>query len=77
MSTIQSLMDDLKTKGSDKTRSTYVKPLLALAKKSAQQIGSISVDMGETSCKVPLASASIAKVEAASRIGQKRKTIRC
>jgi hypothetical protein len=25
MSTIQSLMDDLKTKGSDKTRSTYIR----------------------------------------------------
>jgi len=56
---------------------TYVKPLLAHAKSAAQQIGVISVDVGETDCKVPLASASIAKVEAAGRVGQKRKTIRC
>lgn len=55
----------------------YVKPLLQQAKAAAQQIGEVSVDMGDTACKVPLATAYIAKIEGASRVGQKRKTIRC
>jgi len=56
---------------------SYVKPLLKQAKTTAQQIGEVSVDVGETACKVPLATASIAKNEAAGRVGRKRKTIRC
>jgi len=55
----------------------YVKPLLKQAKAAAQKIGAISVDVGDTACKVPLATASIEKIEAAGRVGQKRKTIRC
>ena len=55
----------------------YVKPLLKQAKAAAKQIGDVSVDMGDTSCKVPLATAYIAKIEAAGRVGKKRKTIRC
>jgi len=56
---------------------SYVKPLLNQAKAAARQIGSVEVDMGDTACKVPLATAYIEKVEAAGRVGQKRKTIRC
>jgi 3-methyladenine DNA glycosylase AlkD len=56
---------------------TYVKPLLKQAKASAKQIGDVSVDVGDTACKVPLATAYIQKNEAAGRIGKKRKTIRC
>jgi hypothetical protein len=55
----------------------YVKPLLKQAKAAAKQIGSVRVDMGDTACKVPLATASIEKVEAAASLGKKRKTIRC
>ena len=55
----------------------YVKPLLKQAKAAAQKIGDVSVDMGETSCKVPLATDYIAKIEAMGRVGKKRKTIRC
>ena len=55
----------------------YVKPLLKLAKRAAKTIGTVSVDMGDTACKVPLASAYIEKIETAGRIGKKRKTIRC
>jgi 3-methyladenine DNA glycosylase AlkD len=55
----------------------YVKPLLAKAKAAAGQIGEITVDMGETACKVPLALAYIEKMEAMGRIGKKRKTMRC
>jgi 3-methyladenine DNA glycosylase AlkD len=55
----------------------YVKPLLKQAKAAARQIGTVSVDMGDTACKVPLATAYIEKMEAAGRIGKKRKTMRC
>ena len=55
----------------------YVKPLLKQAKAAARQLGAVSVDMGETACKVPLATAYIEKIEAMGRVGQKRKTIRC
>jgi hypothetical protein len=56
---------------------TYVKPLLKKAKATAREIGTVSVNMGDTACKVPLATAYIEKVEAAGRVGKKRKTIRC
>ncbi len=56
---------------------SYVKPLLKQAKAAAQQIGNVSVDVGDTACEVLLASARIAKVEAAGKVGMKRKTIRC
>jgi hypothetical protein len=56
---------------------SYVKPLLKQAKAAARQIGAVSVDVGETACKVPMATASIEKTEAAGRVGKKRKTIRC
>jgi 3-methyladenine DNA glycosylase AlkD len=56
---------------------TYVKPLLKQVKAAAQQIGTVSVDVGDTACEVRLASAQIEKIQAAGRVGQKRKTIRC
>jgi 3-methyladenine DNA glycosylase AlkD len=56
---------------------SYVKPLLKQAKAAAQKIGAVEVDMGETACKIPLATEYIQKVEALGRTGQKRKTIRC
>ncbi len=56
---------------------TYVKPLLKKAKETAKKLGVVSVNMGETACKVPLATEYIAKIEDMDRVGQKRKTIRC
>jgi 3-methyladenine DNA glycosylase AlkD len=56
---------------------SYVKPLSKQAKATARQIGVVSVDVGDTACNVPLATAYIDKMEAAGRAGQKRKTIRC
>jgi 3-methyladenine DNA glycosylase AlkD len=56
---------------------SYVRPLLKQAKAAARQIGAVSVDVGDTACKIPLATAYIEKIEAAGRVGQKRKTIRC
>ncbi|MEL7497865.1 MAG: DNA alkylation repair protein [Planctomycetota bacterium] len=56
---------------------TYVKPLLKKAKFTAKKIGKVDVEMGGTSCKVPLATEYIAKVESMKRVGKKRKTIKC
>jgi 3-methyladenine DNA glycosylase AlkD len=56
---------------------SHVKPLLKPAKAAARQIGAVSVDVGDTACNVPLATAYIAKIEAAGRLGKKRKTLRC
>ncbi|MGD0733881.1 MAG: DNA alkylation repair protein [Terracidiphilus sp.] len=56
---------------------SYVKPLMKQARAAAKKIGEVSVEMGDTACKVPLATAYIEKVEAAGKLGQKRKTIRC
>jgi 3-methyladenine DNA glycosylase AlkD len=55
----------------------YVKPLLKQAKAAAKKIGAVKVDVGDTACKVPLASAYIEKIETAGRVGKKRKTIKC
>ena len=55
----------------------YVGPLWKQAKAAARQIGEVSVEVGDTACKVPLASAYIEKIEASGRAGKKRKTIRC
>jgi 3-methyladenine DNA glycosylase AlkD len=55
----------------------YVRPLMAQAKAAAKQIGEVSVDMGDTACQVPLATAYIEKCETAGKVGRKRKTIRC
>ena len=56
---------------------SYVKPLLKQAKAVAKQLGQVKVDMGETECKVPLATACIEKIEKAGKVGKKRKTMRC
>lgn len=55
----------------------YVKPLSKKAKATAEKIGDVSVDMGDTSCQIPRASEYIAKMEARGKLGQKRKTMRC
>lgn len=54
-----------------------VEPLSERARATARTIGKVHVEMGGTSCKVPLATEVIAKVEKAGRIGRKRKTIKC
>ena len=56
---------------------SYVTPLADKAKGTARRIGNVSVDVGDTACKVPLAIDYIAKAEAAGKAGKKRKTIRC
>jgi hypothetical protein len=54
-----------------------VKPLAAKAQAAAAKIGEVKVDVGDTACKVPLASESIKKAIAKGRQGTKRKTIKC
>jgi len=56
---------------------SYVRPLLKQAIATAEKLGVVSVDVGDTACKVPLAAEYIAKMEAMGRTGLKRKTIRC
>ena len=55
----------------------YVVPLTAKAKAIAKAIGKVEVDMGDTECKVPEATAYIAKMEARGRVGKKRKSAMC
>jgi 3-methyladenine DNA glycosylase AlkD len=55
----------------------YVKPLSRHAKRVAKSLGTVSVDMGDTACKVPRALDYIQKIEKLGRVGKKRKTMRC
>ena len=56
---------------------TYIEALTDKSKEVAKKIGKVTVDVGGTACKVPLASAYIDKVIAKGKIGVKRKTARC
>ena len=56
---------------------TYVQPLTDLALQTAQKIGEVSVDVGDTSCKVPYAPEYIVKVQNKGAVGKKRKTAKC
>jgi 3-methyladenine DNA glycosylase AlkD len=55
----------------------YVPALTPLAKKAAEKIGRVEVDMGDTACQVPFAPDYIRKVEARGTIGKKRKSAKC
>ncbi len=55
----------------------YVSALTAAALKAAAKIGTVTVDMGETECKVPDAAAYIKKMQDRGAIGKKRKTAKC
>ena len=55
----------------------YIPELTEKAKEIAEKIGKVDVYMGGTSCKVPLATEYIKKVEDKNRIGKKRKMARC
>lgn len=56
---------------------TYVPPLFEDAYRAAEKIGKVSVDVGESACKVPLATEYILKVEEMGRTGKKKKTCIC
>ena len=55
----------------------YVRSLTALAIETAEKIGRVSVDMGDTSCEVPFAPDYIRKIEKRGTIGKKRKSAKC
>jgi len=54
-----------------------VRPLLEDARATAKAIGKVSVDAGETECRIPSALAAIEKAEKSGRIGKKKKTMKC
>ena len=56
---------------------SYVKELTESALQTAAKIGEVSVDMGDTSCKVPSASEYIKKMQQRGSIGKKRKSAKC
>ncbi|MFY3791884.1 DNA alkylation repair protein [Ureibacillus sp. MALMAid1270] len=55
----------------------FVPELTEEAKQVAQHIGKVHVDVGNTACKVPLATDYIKKVEEKNKTGIKRKTCIC
>lgn len=55
----------------------YVLPLSKQAKATAKKLGKVHVELGGTSCKVPLATEAIRKAEDSGRAGKKRKSIKC
>jgi len=56
---------------------SYVTALLAKAEAVAKANGKVTVNMGETACKVPFAPDYLKKMTQANRIGKKRKVVRC
>ncbi|MEM9918814.1 MAG: DNA alkylation repair protein [Bacteroidota bacterium] len=56
---------------------TFISELTAKAQQVAASIGKVSVHMGGTACKVPLAEDYIQKVIDKGRVGKKKKTARC
>ncbi|MCD9022118.1 DNA alkylation repair protein [Cohnella silvisoli] len=55
----------------------YVPPLFAEAVRVAEKIGKVHVNVGQTACKVPLATEYIDKVEQMGRVGKKKTTCIC
>ena len=56
---------------------SFVAPLTSLAIEAGEAIGPVTVDMGDTACKVPFAPDYIRKVEQRGAIGKKRKSAKC
>jgi hypothetical protein len=56
---------------------SYITELTEKSVAVAQNIGKVSVDVGGTACKVPLATVYIDKVVSKGSVGKKRKTARC
>ena len=56
---------------------TYIESLTETAKAIGKKIGKVSVDVGGTACKVPMAEDYINKAIDKGRVGKKRKTARC
>jgi 3-methyladenine DNA glycosylase AlkD len=56
---------------------SYVKSLTADAMAAGKKIGEVTVDVGDTACKVPDAVEYIKRVKANGSLGKKRKTVKC
>ena len=56
---------------------SFVEPLTDTAIQTAEKIGPVSIDMGNTSCQVPFAPDAIRKVQKRGTIGKKRKSAKC
>jgi 3-methyladenine DNA glycosylase AlkD len=56
---------------------SYVVPLSADAIATAKRIGTVMVDMGDTSCQVPAAIDYIKKAKDRGSLGKKKKTVKC
>jgi hypothetical protein len=56
---------------------TYVQPLSKFAAQTGEKIGPVTVDVGNTACKIPFAPEYIQKAEKKGAIGRKRKTAKC
>ncbi len=56
---------------------SYVAELADEAKEIGKKIGKVSVNMGDTACKVPEAVAYIEKVQQRSGVAKKKKKVRC
>lgn len=56
---------------------SFVLPLHEEAMKVAEQLGKVHVNVGQTACKVPIASDYIKKVEEKAKLGVKKKTCIC
>ncbi len=56
---------------------SYVPSLTGIAIQTAEKIGPVTADMGNTSCEVPSAADYIRKVQKRGTIGRKRKTAKC
>jgi len=55
----------------------YVGPLRDVAIAAAKKIGTVEVDMGDTSCQVPFAPDYIEKARQRGVFDKKRKTVKC
>lgn len=56
---------------------SYIKELTEEALAVATKIGTVTVDMNGTACKVPDANVYIKKVADKNGIGKKKKTVKC
>jgi hypothetical protein len=54
-----------------------VNPLSADAIAAAKKIGIVTIDMGATACKIPLATGYIQKAKDKGSLGKKKKTVKC
>jgi 3-methyladenine DNA glycosylase AlkD len=56
---------------------SHIKALTEAALETGAHIGDVTVDMGDTCCKVPSVAEAIQKIQKRGAIGKKRKTAKC